>query len=100
MISARTTAALAAAKARGTVLGGDRGNIASHAAKRCKARAPIRTAKSQKRAVDLLPVIEVIRGEGATSLREVAAALNGRNIPAARGGEWSAVQVQRVLACN
>jgi DNA invertase Pin-like site-specific DNA recombinase len=100
MISARTKAALAAAKARGTVLGGDRGNIASRAAKGSKASATVRTAKAEKRAADLLPVIEAIRGEGAMSLREIAAALNGRSIPAARGGEWSAVQVQRVLMCN
>jgi hypothetical protein len=33
-----------------------------------------------------------------TSLRAIAAALNEKHIPTARGnGEWSAVQVQRVL---
>jgi ABC-type hemin transport system ATPase subunit len=31
------------------------------------------------------------------SLRAIAAGLNERNIPTARGGEWSAVQVARVL---
>jgi DNA invertase Pin-like site-specific DNA recombinase len=98
MISARTKAALAAAKAHGTVLGGNRGNIASEAGRGAKASATVRSAKAGKRAADLLPVIEAIRAEGAMSLREVAAALNGRNIPAARGGEWSAVQVKRVLA--
>jgi DNA invertase Pin-like site-specific DNA recombinase len=100
MISARTKAALAAAKARGTVLGGDRGNIASQATKGCTASATVRSAKARKRAVDLLPVIEAIKTDGATSLREIAAALNERSIPAARGGDWSAVQVRRVLACS
>lgn len=92
--------ALAGAKARGTVLGGDRGNIASEATKGANASGTVRAAKAQKRAADLLPVIESIRAEGAACLRAIAAALNGRNIPAARGGEWSAVQVQRILACN
>jgi DNA invertase Pin-like site-specific DNA recombinase len=100
MISARTKAALAAAKARGTVLGGDRGNIASQAIKGCLTSATVRSAKAKKRAVDLLPVIEAIKTNGATSLREIATALNDRSIPAARGGDWSAVQVRRVLACN
>jgi hypothetical protein len=38
-------------------------------------------------------VIESIKEEGATSLRQIAAVLNERGITAARGGEWSAVQV-------
>jgi hypothetical protein len=37
------------------------------------------------------------RESGAVSLREIAAGLNGRGIQTRRGGEWSAVQVQRVL---
>jgi Recombinase len=32
-----------------------------------------------------------------TSLQVIAAGLNDRGIETARGGEWSAVQVQRVL---
>ena len=50
-----------------------------------------------KRAADLLPMIEDIKAKGAGSLREIAAVLNERGIQTARGGEWSAVQVQRVL---
>jgi hypothetical protein len=30
-------------------------------------------------------------------LREIAAGLNERGMPTARGGQWSAVQVQRVM---
>jgi hypothetical protein len=33
----------------------------------------------------------------ATSLRAIAAGLNERNIPTARGGDWSATQVARLL---
>jgi DNA invertase Pin-like site-specific DNA recombinase len=97
-ISARTKAALAAAKARGVKLGGDRGGvIARHAAKGNLASAVVRCARADKRAADLLPVIQAIQSQGATSLREIASVLNERDIPAARGGQWSAVQVQRIL---
>jgi DNA invertase Pin-like site-specific DNA recombinase len=97
MISQRTKAALAAAKARGTVLGGDRGNIASEAKRGAKASAIRRRAQSAERANDLLPVIRKLKAEGASSLRQIAERLNERGIKTARGGEWSAVQVQRIL---
>ena len=98
MISARTKAALAAAKAHGVKLDGDRsGKIASQSPKGIKASAKVRREKASKRAADLLPEIEAIRTEGADSLREIAAALNERGIHAPRGGEWQAVQVQRIL---
>jgi hypothetical protein len=45
------------------------------------------------------PIIAELQASGATSLRAIAAGLNARGIPTARGnGEWSAVQVQRVMA--
>jgi DNA invertase Pin-like site-specific DNA recombinase len=97
MISQRTKAALGAAKARGVVLGGDRGNIAALSAVGAKASAAVRGAKASGRADDLLPVIRAAQKDGATSLREIAAVLNERGITTARGGEWSAVQVQRVM---
>lgn len=97
MISARTTAALAAAKARGTKLGGDRGNLAVDGAKGRLASAAVRQAQAAGRAADLAPIIAEIRASGATSLREIAVALDGRGIPTVRGGRWSAVQVSRVL---
>lgn len=98
MISQRTKAALAAAKARGVVLGGDRGNIAREAVKGAKASVAVRHGNAVKRAGDLLEVITAIKADGSHSLREIAAALNAKGIQTARGGQWSAVQVQRVLA--
>ena len=46
---------------------------------------------------DLTPLIAAARMEGAASLRQIAAALNARGIPAARGGVWLALQVRRLL---
>lgn len=97
-ISTRTKAALRAAKARGTELGGLRWNSAEIGRRGHKVSLKVRRQSAAKRAGDLLPVIETIKAEGASSLREIAAGLNGRGIPTARGGEWSAVQVSRVLA--
>jgi DNA invertase Pin-like site-specific DNA recombinase len=98
MISTRTKLALQAAKRKGVVLGGDRGNTHLIYRKGNKASAKVRSERAAARAADLLPVIEAVKAEGATSLREIAAGLNQRGIPTARGGEWSAVQVMRVLA--
>jgi DNA invertase Pin-like site-specific DNA recombinase len=96
-ISARTKAALAAAKARGTRLGGYRWDIKKVAKKGNRESAKVRAEQASKRASDLLPVIEAIKAEGATSLRQIASALNERGITTARGGQWSAVQVDRIL---
>jgi DNA invertase Pin-like site-specific DNA recombinase len=100
-ISARTKAALQAAKARGVQLGGDHGDrmkIRTQADKGAAASVAVRQEKAGKRAADVLEVIEDIKAAGAVSLRQIAAGLNERGIKTARGGEWSAVQVQRVLA--
>ena len=56
-----------------------------------------RTEIANGRAADLAPIIADVKASGATSLREIAAALNSRGIPTVRGGPWSAVQVQRAL---
>jgi Recombinase len=47
---------------------------------------------------DLAPVITELQASGATSLRAIASALNGRGIPTARGGKWFAASVRGVLA--
>ena len=38
-----------------------------------------------------------LQAAGCESLRAIAAELDARGIPAARGGKWSAVQVSRLL---
>ena len=96
-ISARTKAALAAAKKRGTVLGGYRG--VPPTAKTRAAAYEANRAKTAARAELLRPEIEKAQKAGATTWRAIAAVLNERGIPTATGaGSWSGVQVGRVLA--
>jgi DNA invertase Pin-like site-specific DNA recombinase len=96
-ISTRTKDALAAAKARGRQLGGDRGNLPAVAKDGAKASVAARIVKANNRASDLLPIIEELKASGAVSLRQIATGLNAKGIRTARGSAWSAVQVQRVL---
>jgi DNA invertase Pin-like site-specific DNA recombinase len=103
MISARTTSALAAAKARGKHLVGLRGRPDRMKALSAKANAAsiqMRRAAVVKRSADLLPLIASLQREGASSLNSIATALNKRGISAPRGGQWTAVQVQRVIGAG
>jgi DNA invertase Pin-like site-specific DNA recombinase len=98
-ISKRTKAALQAAKERGTKLGGRRVSAERFAEIQTSARQE-RTERVAKQRADLLPTINEIRAEGAKTLRAIAAQLNAREIEAPRGGQWAAVQVQRVQQCE
>jgi DNA invertase Pin-like site-specific DNA recombinase len=95
MISVRTRAALIAVKARGRTLGNP-ANLANQAAGRERS-ATVRIKIADRRAADLAPIVASIREAGAASLRQIAARLNERAIPTARGGTWSAAQVQNLL---
>jgi hypothetical protein len=55
-------------------------------------------ANADQRAAIVLPVIREIQQAGATSLHQIANALNERGIPTARGGRWYARSVSNVLA--
>jgi DNA invertase Pin-like site-specific DNA recombinase len=96
-ISARTKAALAAAKARGTHLGGLRWDITRIGDKGRRAALQSRQEAAAKYRADVLPIVQEKQKHGAKTLRQIADALNADNTPAPRGGRWSAVQVQRVL---
>ena len=97
MISTRTKAALAAAKARGTVLGGFRGR-AGTADDTARARAQ-RTSQAGEHAGAILPLIAEIEVAGARSLAAIAAGLNERGVPTASGkGAWTPMGVSRVKA--
>ncbi|MDA9491620.1 recombinase family protein [Bradyrhizobium sp. CCBAU 11361] len=97
LISARTKAALAAAKARGQRLGGYRGGSLS-----TNAQARGRDEQSRladRRAADLAPLLMKLRARGITSPTEIARALTAQGIPTARGGAtWSAPQVTLIEA--
>ena len=92
VIGARTKAALAAAKARGVRLGGPNINQA-----RVLAHAAVK-AIADRNAANVLPIIEAIRKAGATSLHQIADALNARGVSTPRGGRWHAKSVANVLA--
>lgn len=97
MISSRTKAALAQAKARGVKLGGDRGHLQKLGDKGSRASAAARSAAARKRAADMAEVIADLRHGGASSLRDLARGLNAREITAPRGGQWTAISVSRVI---
>jgi len=100
MISARTKAALAAAKARGVKLGNPNLQPGTHeqalAAARIGTAAKVRRA--QTRAADLAPVIDQIKAAGARTLAAIAEALTARGIPTPSGrGAWYPATVQRAI---
>ncbi|WP_277751878.1 recombinase family protein [Dankookia rubra] len=98
LISQRTRAALAAAKAHGAVLSGDRGyppvegpgaTAAAHARRLAAERAAHRLALE----------VERLRGESITGQAAIARALIERGVPTPRGsGAWTQTTVARVLA--
>jgi DNA invertase Pin-like site-specific DNA recombinase len=92
MISTRTKAALVAAKARGVVLGSPK-----LAQARKSAVASIK-ALADQHASNVLPVIRELQRTGASSLHQIADALNARGITTPRGGSWYAKSVSNVLA--
>jgi DNA invertase Pin-like site-specific DNA recombinase len=105
MIRERTKAALAAAKARGTKLGGRRprkggdGELVTIDDDMRALGIAARQQRAADRATDIAPTIKALQAGGATSLRAIAAGLNAQGIPTAKGsGTWSAVQVQRVMS--
>jgi len=96
MISARTKAALAAARARGVRLGNP------HLLARCPVLAArardAHQAEARRRTDAVLPYLEQARMAGATTLWQLADALMKRGVPAPRGGQrWHPAQVRRVL---
>ena len=54
-------------------------------------------AEADAHTASVAPLIAEVRAAGAKSLRQIAAALNGRGIATARGGKWEAAAVANVL---
>ena len=99
LISTRTKAALATAKARGVKLGGDRGYRPASAPDARLGGAAVREQADQ-RANGLMATLEDVRTAlgGAASLQGIARELNARGVETVRGGAWTATAVKRVLA--
>ena len=88
-ISERTKAALAAAKARGTVLG-------AAGARNLRPNIDARKEASATFATSLRAVLTGFAKQG-LSQRQQVSELNSLGVKTARGGDWSLIQLQRVL---
>jgi DNA invertase Pin-like site-specific DNA recombinase len=96
-ISARTKAALAAAKARGIKLGNP--NLRPGDRRCARIARQARSDRAAKHAADLLPYIAAARNAGCNSLGQIAKALTARGIATPAGGRgWSPGQIARILA--
>lgn len=91
MISKRTKAALAAAKARGVMLGNPDPLPASRKATQAR-RENAAAFRARVR-----PLIHGLQERGFTTLYALAEELNARRIPTARGGRWYPTTVRNIL---
>ena len=98
-ISRRTKAALAAAKARGVKLGGDRGDRPSTPPDAALSAAAVRR-QADHDAHRVLAAVEAIRAVqgAAASLQALARELTVQGVATPRGGAWTATAVRRALA--
>lgn len=98
LISERTRAALAAAKARGAVRGADRG-YRPKTGPNATAAAQVRREVAEQAAHRLMLEVDGLRAEGIVSQAAVARALTERGIPAPRGrAPWTHTTVARAMA--
>jgi DNA invertase Pin-like site-specific DNA recombinase len=96
LISQRTRAALAVAKARGVRLGNPSPTPAT--AEMAAAARQARSRQVAARASDVLAVVRQVQAEGASSLRAIAAELHAHGVLTPAGKlDWSPAQVQRLL---
>jgi len=99
LISERTKAALAAAKARGVKLGNPNGARALRGKQvgNTQAVAAVR-ANAEDRAANLRAIVDDLRAQGFTSVRVVATQLNQHGILTARGRAWHPTSAARLLS--
>ena len=83
---------LAAKKAAGARLGNP-----SNIAQAGELGRSVQTAAADAFVTSIMPVIQAIRGTGATTLEAITQALNQRGIRSARGGLWRASSVDYLL---
>src|SRR3954469_2310652 len=98
LISERTKAALAAAKARGMKLGNPNGARALRGKQMGNADAVAKIKENAaQRAADLKGIVDDIRRSGITTVRGIAEELHTRGIRAPRGDTWHPAAVARLL---
>jgi DNA invertase Pin-like site-specific DNA recombinase len=99
LISERTKAALAAAKARGMKLGNPNGARALRGKQvgNTQAVAAVK-AKAERRAENLRAIVDDLRSSGITTVRRLAAELNERGILTSRGRIWHPTSAARLLS--
>ncbi|GAB5349688.1 recombinase family protein [Alteriqipengyuania sp. 357] len=95
-IGQRVREALADAQKSGTVLGRKNG-CPGELLLGPEASAKARQRNALQRDSRIMEQIRLIQYRGVTSLTGIATRLNQMKIPAPRGGQWSATQVQRVM---
>lgn len=95
MISTRTKAALAAAKARGQILGNP--NLSPGNARSAAYATAANVARAATRAADLRDVIADARSQGKTTLQDIAEHLTSLHITTPRGSAWTPIAVSRLL---
>jgi DNA invertase Pin-like site-specific DNA recombinase len=98
MISARTKAALQAARARGKKLGWSNPSRREEQARATANGAAGNRAKADQFAANIVPVVREIDAAGIRTLKGIAGALNARGVRTARGGLWHPTTVRNLLA--
>ena len=94
-ISQRTREGLAAAKKKGKVLGNPRLKAGTR-----ETAATARAAdekKARDRAMDLLPIVEELKANGAKTYQDIADGLNLKRIVTVRGKSWSVSSIQNLM---
>ncbi len=97
MISARTKAALAAARERGVKLGWKDPRRRPKMEDAQRKGGQVAAIEADQFAANVLPIIKEARASGATSLQRIADALNARGVRTARGGQWHPTTVRNVI---
>ncbi|MDB5602141.1 MAG: Resolvase domain [Xanthobacteraceae bacterium] len=98
LVSERTKAALAAAKARGVKLGNPNGARAMRGKQVGNAAAVARIkGAADERASGLHAIVDDVLAGGVTGVRALATALNERGILTPRGAKWHATSAQRLM---
>ena len=59
--------------------------------------ASVKQGRARVRAERIAPLLAELRAAGVVTLPGIAAELNGRSIPAPRGGAWYPATVRRLL---